>query len=118
LRGIERFRILTEDQTRPYRRAMVQSEPDGPLDDDQRRELGASCSRLMALLGSSYAEPPELTPDEAFVHRLAHSQDFEPLERQALLERANLCLRAQSLVELIEMRRLAALMPGAPNTLQ
>ena len=54
-------------------------------------------------------------PDADLVHTLAQSLDLEPLEKQALLERDNLCLRAQSLVELLEMKQLLAKMPGTPN---
>jgi hypothetical protein len=38
--------------------------------------------------------------------------DFEPLEKQALLEQQNLRARAESLVELLEMKILIARTPG------
>ena len=118
LRGLERFRIMSEDHARPYRRARVQPEPDSPLDERERGALADSCGRLMGLFGSSYTASSSEMRDEELVHSLAQNFDFDPIEKQALLERASLRLRAQSLVELIEMRRLAALMPGAPTTLQ
>ena len=37
LRGLERFRILEEDDARSYRRAMVEPLADAPLDADDRR---------------------------------------------------------------------------------
>jgi hypothetical protein len=54
-------------------------------------------------------------PAAELVHTLAQYLNLEPLEKQALLERENLCLRAQSLVELLEMRRVATKMPNMPD---
>jgi hypothetical protein len=54
-------------------------------------------------------------PDAEFVHTLAQGLDLEPLEKQALLERDSVLLRAQSLADLLEMRRLVSNMPAAPT---
>jgi Lon protease-like protein len=54
-------------------------------------------------------------PDEDLVNALAQYLDLEPLERQALLEARNLCSRAESLVELLEMKLLMARTPGLSN---
>jgi Lon protease-like protein len=51
-------------------------------------------------------------PDEDLVNALAQYLDFEPLEKQALLEQQNLRARAESLVELLEMKILIARTPG------
>ena len=51
--------------------------------------------------------------DEDLVNALAQYLDFEPLEKQALLERPCLRTRAASLLELLEMKRLMARTPGA-----
>jgi hypothetical protein len=45
------------------------------------------------------------------IHALGQTLDFEAIEKQALLERENLILRARSLVELIEMKKLTETMP-------
>ncbi len=115
LRGLDRFRIVTEDHALPYRRATVEILLDPPLGDHEQSALSDLRAKLAALLGASYADPLSSMPDADLVHTLAQSLDLEPLEKQALLERDNLCLRAQSLVELLEMKQLLAKMPGTPN---
>jgi Lon protease-like protein len=115
LRGLDRFRIASEDHERPYRRAVVEWVADPPLDNQQRRELADSRARLVELLGPSHVPALASLPIEEFVHTLAQNLDFEPIEKQALLERENLCLRARSLVELLEMKRLRAGMPPGPD---
>ena len=47
-------------------------------------------------------------PDEDLVNALAQYLDLEPLEKQALLERDGLRDRAESLIELLEMKVLVA----------
>lgn len=111
LRGLDRFRVVNEDHGRPYRRAEIEVMPDRPLDDDDRAELADLRATLATLLGSAYVEPLPSMPDAELVHTLAQTLDFEPIEKQALLERENLSLRARSLVELIEMKKLMAAMP-------
>jgi Lon protease-like protein len=53
--------------------------------------------------------------DADLVTALAQYLDLEPLEKQALLECSCLRARAESLVELLEMKILIARMPGLPN---
>jgi hypothetical protein len=118
LRGLERFRIVGEDHARAYRRAVIDAMPDPPLGDSERNEVSDLRSRLVALLGPSYLPAVSSMRDEDFVHALAQNLDLEPFERQALLERDNLCLRARSLVELLEMKRLLSGMPAGPTVLQ
>ena len=50
--------------------------------------------------------------DEDLVNALAQYLGLEPLEKQALLERRGLRGRAESLVELLEMKILMARIPG------
>jgi Lon protease-like protein len=53
--------------------------------------------------------------DEDLVNALAQYLDLEPLERQALLEHDSLRTRAESLVELLEMKLIIARTPGLSN---
>ena len=53
--------------------------------------------------------------DEDLVNALAQYLDLEPLERQALLEHDSLRARAESLVEMLEMKLLIARTPGLSN---
>jgi Lon protease-like protein len=112
LRGIEKFRVATEDASRPYRQATV--EPvDERLDEADRGVLREHRHRLEALLAvaieRSGAEPrfPQSVADEDLVNALAQYLDFDPLERQALLERDGTVARCRGLIELLEMRTLS-----------
>jgi Lon protease-like protein len=55
-------------------------------------------------------------PDEDLINALAQYLDLEPLEKQALLERDSLRRRAESLVELLEIKMITARTPGVSNT--
>jgi Lon protease-like protein len=117
LRGIERFRILEEDHARSYRRAVVEPLRDHPLDAADRAEILRQRAKLESMLGPSQSgagDPrmPASMSDEDLVNALAQYLDLEPLEKQALLEKPCLRTRAESLVELLEMKILMARTPG------
>lgn len=111
LRGIEKFRVVGEDQSLAYRRATV-TPLDERVDEGARAHLRSHRQRLEALLAVAIerngAEPrfPPSVPDEDLVNALAQYLDFEPLERQALLEREGVVSRCQGVIELLEMRTL------------
>lgn len=121
LRGLERFRILEEDHQRSYRRAVIEPVAERTLTADDRHQLRQQRSRLGSLLSSSSeksgADPalPSAMSDGDMVNALAQYLDFEPLEKQALLEKECLLTRAEALVELLEMKLLIARMPGRSN---
>jgi uncharacterized protein len=122
LRGVERFRISDEDHERPYRRASVEPIVERPLAAEDRAALRRQRSRLEVLLAPAIdrdlgqmpqssetktgADPmiPSGMGDEELVNALAQYLDLEPVEKQALLERQSLRARAESLVELLEMK--------------
>jgi Lon protease-like protein len=132
LRGVERFRIVEEDHDRSYRRASIDPVPERALGADDRAVLQRQRSKLEALLApvierhfepsgvaaskpSSGGDPmiPSGMADEDLVNALAQYLDLEPVEKQALLERRCLRSRAESLVELLEMKVLIARTPGS-----
>lgn len=118
LRGIERFRILEEDHGRRYRRAAVEPLRDHALDAADRAAILDRRAKLESMLGPSQSgagDPrmPASMSDEDLVHALAQYLDLEPLEKQALLEQPSLRGRAESLVELLEMKILMARTPGS-----
>ena len=115
LRGLDRFRVVSEDHTRAYRLGTVEVVLDPPQDQDARIRLSGLRSRLAGLLGASYTELLSSMPDADLVHTVAQALDLEPLEKQALLERDTLCARAESLVDLLEMKRLRATLPAGPD---
>jgi uncharacterized protein len=130
LRGVERFRIVEEDHSRSYRRALVDPVVERALVAEDRAILRRQRSKLEALVApaierqleppgvgtgeaSSTADPmiPSGMADEDLVNALAQYLDLEPVEKQALLERHCLRSRAESLVELLEMKVLLARTP-------
>jgi Lon protease-like protein len=109
LQGVEKFRVSGEDNSQSFRQAHIESLPEsatGPTHAEiKRRRL-----RLDALLAmsiehtGSHPRLPETASDDALVNALAQYLDFKPVERQALLERDGTLARADSLIELLEMR--------------
>ncbi|MFN2444794.1 MAG: LON peptidase substrate-binding domain-containing protein [Vicinamibacterales bacterium] len=123
LRGFEKFRIVGEEAPSSevlYRRALV-----APLGDElpepDRLALRKERRRLEALLAPS-DDPAEATKlpaamdDEDLVNTLAQYLQFDPLERQALLERVGALARCRSMIELLEMKALDR-GPSGPVTL-
>ncbi len=110
LRGLEKFRIVSEQPPAPYRVARV--EPiDEPIDAEMHQRLRQERQRLETLLaatrsGTNAERIPSSIPDRDLVNALAQYLDFEPLERQALLERSGIVERASGLIQLLEMRMM------------
>lgn len=111
LRGVVRFRVTGEDQSRPYRLAHVDSLPE-LVDDKDRTVLREQRRRLEELLaastkrsGSGPIIPPEVA-DEDVVNGLAQYLELEPGERQTLLERPGVLSRSQALIELLEIKAM------------
>jgi Lon protease-like protein len=120
LRGVERFRIREEDTSLSYRRAAIEPLAEGKLDGQARDGITTCRAKLESLLlpsveRSGEARIPAAMSDEDLVNALAQYLDFEPLEKQALLECPCLRSRAGSLVELLEMKTLAARTSGFSN---
>jgi Lon protease-like protein len=127
LRGLDRFRIVEEDAGRSYRRAVVDPLREPGLAHEDRAHLRTCRAKLEVMLTSATerggtgaarsGEPrmPTAMSDEDLVNALAQYLDLEPLEKQALLERPDLRSRATSLVELLEMKVMAARTPSVSH---
>jgi hypothetical protein len=125
LRGVERFRILEEDDRLSYRRARIEQAPQAACGADDVAAIRSQRAKLDALLAPALerrmthnpgeASIPAAMPDEDLINALAQYLDLEPLEKQALLEQRSLRARAESLVELLEMKILMAKTPGASH---
>jgi Lon protease-like protein len=126
LRGLERFGILDEDHGCSYRRALIEPLAEGELIARDRDEIRNCRSKLESILAPAIeragapdvrldAKMPAAMSDEDLVNALSQYLDLEPLEKQALLERPSLRARATSLVELLEMKMMAARTPAASN---
>jgi Lon protease-like protein len=114
LRGLERFRIVSEESPSPtilYRRAQIAPllEPTSP---DRAELLKAERQRLESLLSPLFSGTlaaralPQQMPDDELINALAQYLELEPIEKQALLERDGALARCRSLVELLEMKAL------------
>ncbi|MEX2269978.1 MAG: LON peptidase substrate-binding domain-containing protein, partial [Vicinamibacterales bacterium] len=115
LRGLEKFRVLGEDPSRPYRLAHVE-----PVDEPACRELGTMRHERRRLEQLILATPqgatahgdlspsisPPSMPDEDFINALAQYLNFEPVEKQALLEIPDALARCRSVIDLLEMKNL------------
>ncbi len=109
LRGIEKFRITSEDASRPYRIGYVDALSEViPAADVQ--PLRHQRQRLEAVLAAAVervrAEPkfPPSVPDEDLVNALAQYLDLDAVEHQALLECNGVLARCRALIELLEMK--------------
>ena len=111
LKGLEKFRVMGEDASRPYRLAHIDGMPE-LVSDAERAELHRMRRRLEALLAAAVeregGEPrfPPAIPDEDLVNALAQFMGLETIERQALLERDGVLPRCRGLIELLEMRTM------------
>ena len=94
---------------------------DETLNADDRSAVRGYRSKLESMLAPAVeragADPrmPNAMSDEDLVNALAQYLDLEPLEKQALLEKQCLRTRAESLVELLEMKILFARTPKVSN---
>ena len=104
LRGLVKFRVISEDASRPYRLARVEAMPE-VLTESEREALHLERQRLEALItkGSDSKVPPG-TSDEDLVNMVAQYLAVDAAERQRLFELPNALLRAQALIELIEKK--------------
>ncbi len=109
LRGLEKFRVCSEDHARAYRIGEIEPIPEALAESD-RDAMRAERRRLESLLvpqpagrGVDPKMPPSM-PDEDLVNALAQYLDLEIVEKQALLERNGLVDRCRSLIELLEMK--------------
>ena len=136
LRGLDRFRIIGEDHERSYRRAAIEPLHEQRLTADDRAAVRRQRATLESMLAPAVEKVgrlgheqagagnrpkaadsamPSAMSDEDLVNALAQYLDFDGLEKQALLEKPSLRARAESLVELLEMKILMARTPGLSN---
>jgi len=108
LRGVSRFRILSEHDGEPYRLARVEV-----LEDALGSEaaLEASRRKVLAAIGRAADGPsflvtqPEL-PAELFVNAVCQALSLSPVEKQSLLDCDSLGRRCVRLLEILEFRLL------------
>ncbi len=102
LRGLTTFRVLSEDQRKPYRLARVEAVPE-LLKTEDLGPLSTLRERLTQLLYTTLplgVEPPDPGLDDAeFVNVTAQNLGMPEADRQELLERNSVLSRARALAE-------------------
>jgi Lon protease-like protein len=111
LRGLEKFRIVGEDTSQPYRLANIEALPEVVTETECatiRQHRQRIETLLSALTEHRRAEClPATVPDQDLINALAQYASLDPLERQALLECDGVLSRCLSLIELLEMKTMA-----------
>jgi Lon protease-like protein len=107
VRGLTTFRVVSEDQSKPYRLARVDAVPD-LLKDADRGPLSTLRERLAQLLLTVLpldVEPPDpALDDDEFVNVTAQNLQMPEAARQELLERNSVLARARALVERLDQK--------------
>ena len=113
LRGLQKFRVTSEEPGGAYRVAHVTPLPETPLDEPQTAALRAERQRVESLLASMAdrlgVDPvPATLSDAGLVIGLAQILDLTPLGWQTLLELDGVLARLTSLADRLE----ALMLPG------
>jgi Lon protease-like protein len=107
LRGLTTFRVLAEDQSKPYRIGRIESIPE-LLKEEDRDTLSTVRARVEELLYTVLppgADPPDPSLDDAgFVNIVAQNLGMPESARQDLLERNSVLERARALADLLEKK--------------
>jgi Lon protease-like protein len=106
LRGLTTFRVLSEEQRRPYRIGRVEAVPE-LLEPAERAELSDVRTRIEHLLVTRVlpfgVEPPDPTLDDVqYVNIVAQNLGMPESARQELLERNRVLSRARALADMLE----------------
>jgi len=104
VRGLVKFLVTSEDESRPYRLARVEALPE-VLNAAERPALHKLRERLEALVtkGGDSKVPADMS-DEGLVNMLAQYVPMSLAERQGLLELESMMLRAEALITLLEQQ--------------
>ena len=105
LQGLTAFRVLGENQRKPYRLGRVEVVPDR-LDEQERSPLSSLRNRLASLLVKVLpfgVDPPDASlEDDEFVNVVAQNLPMDEGDRQDLLERSNVLARARALIDRLD----------------
>ena len=102
LEGLTPFRVLSENQRKPYRLGRVEAVPDrlveeerGPLSEVRNR----LALRLITVLPLDVDPPDPSLEDDEYINVLAQNLPMSEDDRQDLLERSSVLARARALLE-------------------
>lgn len=104
LRGVTRFRVLSEDQSRAYRLGRVEAIPEVARDDDGP-VLRTDRKRLETMLATQGFEVSVRgATDQEVIDVVSQYVEIEPERRQQLLELDSARSRARALIETLTVR--------------
>ena len=102
LQGLTAFRVLGENQRKPYRLGRIEAVPDR-LEEQERLPLSALRNRLASVLVKVLpfgVDPPDLSlEDVEYVNVVAQNLPMPEDLRQELLERSSILARARALLD-------------------
>lgn len=105
VQGLTAFRVLSENQRKPYRLGRVEAVPDR-LEEQERLPLSSLRSRLALLLVRVLpfgVDPPDASlEDDEFVNVVAQNLPMAEDDRQDLLERSSVLERARALINRLD----------------
>jgi hypothetical protein len=107
LRGVTTFRVVSEDQRKPYRLARVETITDALKSEDLAAlsALRERLAKLLVLVLPPDVDPPDPSMSDAdFVNVVAQALQMPESDRQELLERDSVLSRARTLVDRLERR--------------
>lgn len=109
LRGITKFRVASEDQSRPYRMADVVAIPEtvGEDERDPLRRHRPLLLELLALDDPDATPTPDELPDAALVDGLAQFLGMSRFDRMDLLRQSGSLARADALVAMLDRGELS-----------
>ena len=117
LKGVSRFRILSEQGGEPYRLAAIETLRD-EIGDAAALQSGRK--RVLAAIGRAADGPsflvtqPELPP-ELFVNAVCQALSLSPVEKQSLLDCDTLGRRCERLLEILDFRILEQTYGAGPG---
>jgi Lon protease-like protein len=107
LSGLTTFRVVSEDQRKPYRLARIEAIPE-LLKEDERLALSTARNQierqLLTVLPAGVDPPDSSLDDDEFVNLVAQNLGMPESTRQELLERNSVVARARALAELLERK--------------
>ena len=102
LQGLTPFRVVSENQRKPYRLGRVEAVPDR-IEEQERLTLRSLRNRLISLLVRvlpfGVDLPDASLEDDEFINVVAQNLPMSEDDRQALLERSSVLARARALVD-------------------
>jgi Lon protease-like protein len=105
LQGLTAFRVLSEDQRKPYRLGRVEAVPDR-LAEQERLPLSELRNRLASVLVKVLpfgVDPPDASlEDDEFINVVAQNLPMSEDDRQDLLERSSVLARARALIDRLD----------------